>query len=394
MKKILAVTVAVLLIFSAVPALAFSGFDNAPDMPTIGELEENLMNGYVFRVDNEPEVETTPWGENYYNWNAIPDDTPIAVGDKVTLWCVYEIPTPPGSAAEEFYASYGIDMEALSSIELKYTFRGMKDIEIVDAEGLDPNFECDYDAGFCYPLPGYGNASVKGNELTVFGNYGSNYSGDGVMIIIQGTATAEIVECDYSFILGQYELPAHFSVGKLAECEGGYYIYEKDTMNVQIRGMKFLAEDGHFSGYYVCLNDHDYIRNEDGSVFTSVEDPSVVITEGKAFDGLTLAYETFMGFFGFTDDGINDVLVDSVFLDGCEPVGYGVDTYVFGTESGEPDPTEPVEPTDPSEPTDPTDPSEPIAPAPPSTGTISLAVIGAIAIISGAGAVCFRRKED
>ena len=392
MKKTLALITAALLLLAAVPAFAFTGFDAAPDMPAIGVLEENLMNGEVFRVDNEPEVETTPWGEPYYIWNGIPDNTPIAVGDKVTLWCAYEIPTPTNM--EDFYAAYGIDMEALSSIELRYSFKGLEDIEIMDAEGLDPNYECDFDAGYCYPLPGYGNASIEGDELAVYGNYDSIYSGDGVMVIVQGTATAETVECDYSFILGQYELPTHFSVGKLAECEGGYYIYEKDTFNVQIRGMKFLAQDGVFNGYYVCLNDHDYVRSEDGSAFTSVEDPSVVITEGVKFDALTLAYNTFMGFFGFTDDGVADVLTEGVLLYGSEPVQYGVDTYVFG--SGEPvDPTEPapVDPTEPA-PVDPTEPDVPPVPAPPATGAVSIAVLGIVSVLAGAGFVASRRKED
>lgn len=374
MKKFLALLLAATLVLAAVPALAFTGHETDPGLPAVSEFDENILSVEIERMENEPAVETTPWGETTYLWEGIDADTPIAVGDTVTLSFSYEVPDA------EFFE--GFTEEELASIELRFCFDGLENVTIFDQYGLNPNYECDYDAGYCYPLDGFGNAELFENELVIYADLGR-----AVYVIIQGVATAETVTADYQFTIGQYSVPAHFSVGKLTTCEGGWYIYDKDIMNVQIRGMKFFAEDGVFSGYYVCLNDHDYLRNEDGTAFTSVEDPEVVETEGTRFDALTRAYNTFMDFFGFTDDDIEDVLTDGVFLDGCEAVRYIGEEYEFG--GGEPTP---IDVTD--EPGDePVATEIPVQPTPPATGAVSLVVIGVAAIVSGAGVVIFRRKN-
>ena len=367
MKKILALLTAAVLVLAAVPVFAFTGFDADPGMPVVTEIEDALFDVAVRRVDNDPEVSETPWGEEVYTWVYIDDDTPFAAGENVTLSCEFAVPAELD----------GVTAEEMSAIEIEFSFEGLNGVEIVTATGLEPNYECDYDAGFCYPLPGYGNASLSGNTLTV-----DAVSGRTVQVVVRGAAVGTNASCDLTVTVGQYRLPTHFSVGKAVKVDGGYYVYIKDTMNVQIRGMKFLAEDGVFNGYYVCLNDHDYIRSEDGSSFTSVDDPSVVYTEGVRFEALTLAYNTFMGFFGFTDDDVHDVLTDGVILAGHEPVRFA-NSFEFGGEA-------PVEPTElPVEPTEP-----PVTPVnPPATGAVSIAVIGVTAALAGAGVVLFRRKK-
>jgi len=65
---------------------------------------------------------------------------------------------------------------------------------------------------------------------------------------------------------------------------------------------------------------------------------------------------------------------------------------VFGSDNGTPTPTEPA-PTEPVEPTEPA-PTEPVTPPAPITGTVSLVGLGVMAILSGAGVVLFRKKED
>lgn len=376
MKKLIAILAAAALMFTAVGALAFTGFNSDPGTPVVYDVEDSLFDVSVRRVANDPEVDETPWGEQIYTWIYMEDDAPIDAGDDVTFACEYSIPE----------AIDGISAEDMASIEIVFHFYGPDGIEIIDATGLEANYECDYDAGYCYPLPGYGNASVSANTLTVDAVAGTN-----VQVVVRGMALEGNVSCECEVVVGQYRIPTHFSVGKVVRVDGGYYAFVKDLFNVQIRGMKFFAENGVFTGYYVCLNDHDYIRSADGSSFTSVEDPTVVYTEGVRFEALTLAYNTFMGFFGFTDDGVNDVLTDGVMLAGSEPVRFRTH-YEFGGEA-------PVEPTDPpAEPTEPPvqptePPTDPTPVNPPTTGAVSLAFAGVAAVLAGAGIVLFRKKK-
>ena len=102
----------------------------------------------------------------------------------------------------------------------------------------------------------------------------------------------------------------------------------------------------------------------------------MVYTEGERFEALTLAYETYMNFFGFTDDGVHDLLNDNVLLAGRH-YEFSALTYSFGGE--------PVDPTEP--------PVDPTPVNPPTTGAISVAAIGVLAVVSGAGVVLFRRKK-
>ena len=404
MKKIIAFLTALVLAAACVSALAFTGFESDPGMPAVEVSEAAFFEAALLRVENEPVEEENEWGETVYTWNYMDENASIAAGDAVTLSCELHIP----SQIEGFSA------EALNEIKVAFDFGGsLEDVEIVDAYGCDPNIECDYDAGYCYYLPGFGNVAVEDGAVVIDAHVNTN-----VQIIVRGTAAAEQVVCDYSSTVGQYQLPAHFSCGKLTKSDArgsaAYYVYDKDVMMVQIRGMKFIAVDGVFDHYYVCLNDKDYVRAEDGSSYTQVIDPSVVYTEGERFEALELAYNTFMNFFGFTDDGIQDVMTDGVFLMDCGAERFE-DVFTVGGSSSPVEPTdEPVEPTEPAEPTDepvePTEPTEPTdepaeptdepaepteAPADPTTGApqtggrslsnlgVAAIVIGAVAAIAG-----------
>ena len=400
MKKIIAVLTALVLAAACVSALAFTGVESDPGMPAVDVSETAFFEAELHRMENDPEEEETPWGETTYTWNYMDDDAAIAAGDTVTLSCELHVP----SQIEGFTA------EAVNEIKVVFDFGGsLENIEIADAYGCDVNIECDYDAGYCYPLPGYGNVAVEDGAIVIDAHVNTD-----VQVIVRGTAAASQVVCDYSCTVGQYQIPAHFSCGKLTKSETrgsvAYYVYEKDVMAVQIRGMKFIAVDGVFDHYYVCLNDKDYVRAEDGSSYTQVIDPSVVYTEGARFEALELAYNTFMSFFGFTDDDIHDAMTDGVFLMGCGAERFE-DVMTIGAASAPVEPTdepveptdepveptdepveptdEPVEPTD--EPTEPTDePAEPTNapdepnPGAPQTGGRSLSNLGVAAIVIGA----------
>ena len=365
MKRFLAILAAMALLFAAVPALAFTGFDSDPGAPEVTAVENALFDYSITRVENDPETSENDWGEVVYTWIPMANDAPVAAGDTVTL--LVEITVPENIE--------GFTAEELEQIELFVVFEGLSDIEIVTAVGADANYDCDYDAGVCFPLDGYGNIELDEDSVTILPHLNST-----MQVVVRGVAEGASINCVANTIVGQFGLPTHFSVGKLDVTDDcAYYVYFKDIFNVQIRGMKFYAEDGLFTHYYVCLNNHDYIRSEDGSSFTSVEDPSVVITEGVKFEALTLAYETYMNFFGFEDDGVNDVLTVGVLLNGANPKCCE-NTIVIGSEGDEP-----VDPTDP--------PVNPTPVTPPQTGAVSLAVIGVIALASGAGVVLFRRKK-
>ncbi len=377
MKKITALVIAALLIFAAVPALAFTGFEADPGMPEITVVENELIPVEVKRVENDPEESENEWGETVYTWIYMDNSTAVEPGEDVTLSCEIAVPE----------VLEGYDEEALSAIEIRISFEGLDVNELVWANGCDANYECDYDLGMCFQLPGYGNAALDGEELVVDAHLNTE-----PQVIVRGIAAADKIVCTCTVTIGQYDVPTHFSVGKLT-CEGEtYYAYIKDIFNVQIRGMKFVASEGVFDHYYVCLNNHDYIRSNElrGVIYTEVGNEENVITEGPKFEALERAYNDYMGFFGFTDDEIADVLTPGVFIAGSEPVRSAKE-IVFGSE-GEPVPVDPTEEPVPVDPTDVPAPIEP--PAPPATGAVSLAVLGAAAVIAGAGVAVFRRKND
>ena len=122
----------------------------------------------------------------------------------------------------------------------------------VEGTGLVGNSYCDYDNGFCMPLPGYENADIRDGALVV-----DLLPGDVIEVIITGAAKDTLVTLPVSVTIGQYRLPTHFSVGKVTVEDNCISVVNKDVMNVQIRAMKFFTEDGLFDSYYVCLNERD-----------------------------------------------------------------------------------------------------------------------------------------
>ena len=64
------------------------------------------------------------------------------------------------------YAEY--DEEALHQIELLVDLACLENAELVEGTGLVGNSYCDYDNGFCMPLPGYENADIRDGALVVY----------------------------------------------------------------------------------------------------------------------------------------------------------------------------------------------------------------------------------
>jgi hypothetical protein len=385
MKKLIAILLSAMLIMAALPVLAFTGYDEEPPMPEETYVDDPLFEVRYVRMENDPEIESTPWGETYEVWVPMGSDPAAEVGETVTYSIEYTVPD----------AIEGFTDEELCDIRLIVSLVGLSGLEIVGGEGLDPNYACDYEHGYCYVLPGYGNAFLENGVAVIHPHIGTS-----AKLIVQGVVSMPAVSASMVQSVGQVGLTAYYSVGKVETIEGGYYVFYKDIMMGQIRGMKFMAEDGLFDGYYVCLNDVDYIRSAEnkGVSYTRADDPSVVVTGGASFDALERAYDEIMSFFGFTDDGIADVLTDSVFLQGSDPEVYIESTALM--QEGEPEPTEPVDP-EPTEPVDPEptepDPTEPGVPepiAPPVTGGASLAFLGVLAAACGAAVLFMRKRED
>jgi hypothetical protein len=155
-----------------------------------------------------------------------------------------------------------------------------------------------------------------------------------------------------------------------------------------------------------------------GEVLTSVEDAIVIVdyetipgticigvvmpTEGLTLEG-AIVNVTFQVCDDFTEATPVEVVVNELAYMPvgetiAEPIEYtAIDGIV--TPVGEPNPTEPT-PTEPTptepEPTEPepTEPGPNPPPTPPVTGAASLIGLGIAAIVTGAGVVIFRRKED
>ena len=146
MKKIFALVIAIALTLAlAVPALA-----DGEDAAVFGT-ELNL-------VANDPTVEYDEWDVPYNVWNVIPADTKLNVGDTVTLALSYTVP-----AAVEGYSE-----RMLSSIEYLTSVEGIDGLTLVEAQGCPGKMQCDYEHGYCMPIPGeYSNVAVEGNVCTV-----------------------------------------------------------------------------------------------------------------------------------------------------------------------------------------------------------------------------------
>ena len=360
MKKLIALFVCALLVMAATPVLAFTGYDEEPEYPVMTFSPEPFFDIEIVRMENEPAIEETPWGETYTVWNPMGSDPAADIGETVTYAIEYTVPD----------TIEGFTDEELNQITLAVAFEGIEGVEIVDATGLELNIGCNFEYGYCYLLPGYSNAWVEDEIVMIEPKLSTE-----VQVIVSGVVSDTEAECMFAQIVGQASLPTHYSVGKVTPIEGGYFVNLKDIYALQYRGMKFFTLDGVFDHYYVCLNEIDYIRSADskGVSYTSVEDPSVVITEGERFDGLERAYNDIMGFFGFTDDGKADVMTDPVFLQGPEPEAYFGSVGLFG--SGD-------------------EPGDPAPIAPPVTGGASIAIIGVIAVACGAAVLFLRKRED
>ncbi|MBR3460760.1 MAG: dockerin type I repeat-containing protein [Clostridia bacterium] len=315
MKKTFAFITAVMLLFATIPVLAFTGHTTAPEMPSVSTTNNQFFPIEVNRKDSYYDA-VEEFGQTTYTFYPEDNNAPIAVGDTVVFECSFEVPA----------AISGFTAEELESIEVSFDFVDLSNLTLITASGLVGNSYCDYDNGYCYQTPGYANGHVEGTKLSIDAQLNTTVS-----VYVEGVATSTNVNCANSVIIGQYKLPTHFSVGKLVKEDDYYYAYYKDTVNVQIRGMKFFENNGKFDHYYVCLNEHDYVRSKVGSSYryTEVGNSSNVITSGTKFDALQNAYNTYMSFFGFTDNSVQDTLTDSVFIYNYSPVKYA-QAFAFG----------------------------------------------------------------
>ena len=399
MKKFFALLIAVAMIaVLGVPAFA----DNA----------EPIFNTVFTRVENDPTVEYDEWEIPYNVWTPMADNAPIAVGETVTMLLTYNVP-----ASVEGYSE-----RLLGSIEYLTEISGIDEIELVEAMGCDPLLNCDYEIGICVPVPGeYANIEHEGTTLKVMAELGSTVS-----VVVRGVATADHVTGSMDVTIGQHSFPAYFYEKVVEKTgEGSYNVHWSDVMLVQKRSVEFRP-----GNIFVGLNNHYYrMLDEQGDIqqFVPVDenfedngDP-IGHSDGN-FDTLADIFAEVSDLFGIYAYEMN--FTDESFLGEGEhytfeyPYDFGANGDVEPTEEPAPaepteepapaepteepapaDPTEepaPAEPTEEPAPADPTEaPAEPTpAPAPvPGTGTISLAVIGIAAAVSGA-AVCFTRRKE
>lgn len=354
MKKILSIVLAAMLLFT-VSASASVLADT--------DVKQNIFDMTLELLGNEPTIAMDEYGDEYNVWEVLDSNTTLAVGEAVTFRVNYTIPeTIEGFTAEE-----------LECIEFIITPDGVDGLEVVEASGCDPKFECDYEAGFCMPLEGYGNVSVEDNICTV-----TDTANADVSIIFTGVVSAEEPGLDIKVTIGQYRFPAIFSVGTVTkeEVNGAptYNVHRSSTSPVQKRSMEFRNGMG-----YVGLNNHYYIleMDEDLHMFTEVDDDfnptdNVIYAELDENVGAALLdiYNEFTTFFNITS--FADVN-DETFLGGYNHST----TEVSFTLGGSGD----VAPVDPEN------------PMPPSTGAVSLAVFGVIAVLSGAAITASRKSK-
>lgn len=391
MKKIFALLIA----FAMIAALGVPAFaDNA----------EPIFNTVFTRVENEPTVEYDEWEIPYNVWTPMENSAPVAIGDTVTMQLTYAVP-----ASVEGYSE-----RLLGSIEYLTEISGIDEIELVEAIGCDPLLNCDYEIGICVPVPGeYANIEHEGTTLKVMAELGSTVS-----VIVRGVATADHVTGSLDVTVGQRSFPAYF-YEKIVDKngEGSYNVHWSDFMLVQKRSVEFRP-----GNMFVALNNHYHRMETDGSAptafipvdenFADCGDP--LAADSELFATLSDIFATVHELFGIGYDQAS--FTDADFIGEGEhytfeyPYDFGANGDAEPTEepapaepTEEPAPAEPTEEPAPAEPTEEPAPAEPTeapaeptpAPVPPvpSTGTISLAVLGIAAAVSGA-AVCFSRRKN
>ena len=384
MKKFFALLIAFAMIAAlGVPAFAYDG--------------DPIFDTVFTRVENEPTVEYDEWEIPYNVWTPMENSAPVAIGDTVTMRISYTVP----SETEDF------DERAFGSIEYMLHVDGIDELELVEAMGCDPLLDCDYEIGICVPVPGeYANIFHEGNNLMIMAEPGSTVS-----VVVRGVATSEQIHNRLDVRVGQYHFPAYFYEKVVdKKDEGIYNVHWSDFMLVQKRSVEFRP-----GNMFVALNNHYHRMETDGSAptafipvdenFADCGEP--LAADSELFATLTDIFATVHELFDIDYDQTSFTDADFIGSGDYAPFWF---SFTFGTdEDAEPteapvDPTEAPAPADPTEapaPADPTeapapaDPTEAPSPAPapvPGTGTISLAVLGIAAAVSGA-AVCFSRRK-
>lgn len=381
MKKMLAVVTAlVVALCLAVPAMAISGVD-APAKPAAPEeLAAGTFDAKLTLVNNTPKVEEDDDFNEYNVWEPIDGKTQFKVGDKITYILSYAIP----AELEQF------TQEEAASILFELTAKGLKNILIFEATGCDPNTHCDYDLGICQILPGYGNVTEEGNVCKVKGRPNTEVS-----IVF----TAEIADAKASLNLvttvGQYKIPATFSVGTLgfvkdyATIDGtaysAYQLSYENKLEVYKDGISFLVtgENTACEHIIVTTNTSEFVvaapEFYDGIAqfgFAPVKDGVIsfdkIITQGKEFDAIMAAYEKYMTFFNFSLEK-GGVLAEGVFLAGHTSHQNELNMNLNVAGGAQPTP----------------------GPVPPATGAGSVALMGAAFICAGGalGVKAWRRRK-
>lgn len=379
MKKFVSVLIAVLMLSAfCVPALA--GADTKDNEP--------LFDTEFTLVNNEPNVEYDDWGVPYYVW--VPATEPYAIGDTVTLVLSYAVPDTMD----------GYDDVMLASIEYITTFTGLTGIELVEAVGCPIKLICDYELGYCMPVPGeYSNITLADDVCTVMAELGSE-----VQIVLRGVVTEETVTCHADITIGQYRFPAQFMIGTsivtLQKYDEGFYKASRSDFNlVQKRSIAYRNNDNALCDMFAALNEHYYravIADYEIDQFIPVDenwedcgDP--IDKDGELFATLTSIMEEYKELFGicYCSAAVND----ETFFDASLAESYSVTQELAPAGSDDPeDPTPTPGGDDPEESDEPAEPSpSPIAPI---TGAISLTAIGIASIAAGAGMLFARRRDD
>ncbi|MBQ1685743.1 MAG: hypothetical protein II072_09570 [Clostridia bacterium] len=383
MKKLVSLLLALMLV-SALAAPAFA------------EGEAPVFDASFHLVNNEPSVVYDEWDIPCNVWDAIPDNTPIHSGDTVTMALTYTVP-------EEVE---GYDARLAGSLEFVTEINGVSGLSLVEAQGCPPKLNCDYDIGICYPVPGeYANVELDGNTLTVMAELGSE-----VCVVVRGTADSDTVTGSTDVTIGQYRFPAQFSLCTVDKAEANgfpsYNAHWSDFNLVQKRAVEFRSFDGGVYDKFVALNNHYFrmaVGDEGIEDFVPVDDDffdsgDPIAHDDDRFAILSDIFENVKDFFGL-DYGQTE-FSDETFIGDGEHYTFSYPFEFGGEDVGPADPTEePAEPTEepaPAEPTAEPAPAEPTpepgAPEVPGTGTVSLAILGILAITAGAGIVVSRKK--
>ena len=370
MKKIISVLIAVLMISAlCVPALADR---NAKE-------EANIFDTAFTLVGNEPTIEYDDWGIPYNVW--VPSTEPFAAGDTVTFTLTYTVP----ETIEDY------DPKLLGGIEVLTSYEGIAELELVEAFGCPQKVICDYELGFCMPVPGeYANVTVEDGTCIVMAELGST-----VQVVLRGVATADEVTCNADITIGQYRFPAQYMIGDsvvtLEKHEDGFYKASRsDFFLVQKRSVVYINNEDSLVDMFAGLNNHYYravVGDHDIEQFIPVDDDFVdcgepIDPESSTFATLISIMEEYKELFGICY--CSAALTDESFFDASLAKTFNVNAVLGAEPETTPVPEEPTpEPGEPSP-----------TPITPITGAISLTAIGVVSILSGAGLMFARRKED